>query len=415
MSAARRWPWALAFVLCLHLLTLPLTWIVTDQSEMILMARQLLANGTFTLAPDGKAPVPEAPWIPHHAGEPVRSRLFPGTSLVLVPLLALDELLGLQQPPHFGRIVHLQGFLCVALTLGLLGAAAARLGAGAAGIALAVAVVGTSWPVWLISRHGGAEPVVGLLLAVFVAARSTAARGLALACLPWTHPSGFVLAPLLAAAAWLDAADRPRGLFFLAAAGLSCASVLLFWNRLYHGHWLTGGYAQVGGDRFFGATSVANGLSIMALDCARELPVLLLLAGLCARATRAGGRRWWWPALVVLATLLLLFATYYEHDTTRRIAVAWPLFVIPIALAWPALGWNATAARLLVLASTASGVYWFLAVAGSYYQSAGGFLPGAVWSEAYIRDGWSVAWMAPLLALLLALARSGRRCFELLG
>ena len=131
---------------------------------------------------------------------------------------------GLAKPPHFGRVVQLQGLLCVLATLALLGRAAARLGAGDAGIALAVVLVGTCWPIWLVSRHGGAEPDVMLLIAGFATVEAPALRIATLVALPWIHPTGFVLAPILAAASCWGEPDRSRGLRFLAAKTLAFAA-----------------------------------------------------------------------------------------------------------------------------------------------------------------------------------------------
>lgn len=421
--ASRRWPSALAFVASLHLLTLPLTWIVTDQSEMIVMSKRLLRTGSLTLAADGARPVPEAPWIPHRAGRPVRSRLFPGTSVVLLPLVALDAALGLDGPPHLGRLAHLQGFACMIATLALLGGAAARLGASDAGIVVAIGVLGTTWPVWMISRNGGAEPVVALLLMAFVATRllqgAGAVRGpllgaqaALLATLPWVHPTGAVLALALAAAGWLPGVEpRRRTLALGASAAFGCAGVLL-WNVAYHGHWLIGGYAQVGGERFFGATAALTGLAVMARDGLLQAPIAIALVALVARAHGRAAWPWLREPLIVTLSLLALFATYYEHDTPRRLSVAWPLLGVPIALGWRGLRWPDAAGRLAIAASLAVGLYWFEAAMGSYYETAGGVpLPGVFWAELAVAHGWSVIWMLPVALLLGALVWSFHRSF----
>src|SRR6185436_1736568 len=117
------WLWALALVASLHLLTTAGAWYVTDHAEYLFVARRLLEHGTFDLASPGVRRVEMLPWLVQGRGDTLRTRLLPGTPLTLVPLLAADRALGLEDPRQFGRLVHLQGHLFVLAGLFLVGRA----------------------------------------------------------------------------------------------------------------------------------------------------------------------------------------------------------------------------------------------------------------------------------------------------
>jgi hypothetical protein len=193
------WRWAALLIVSIQLLTLAGTWYIVDHHEVLYMARRLLHQGTFTLWRPGEPPAPFNRWDPDG---PTRSRFLPTTSLTVVPLLALDEALGWDDPRHFGRLVHLQGELFVLATLLLLAAALRRDGASPRAVALAVVVTGLSGPLWLISRRAGPEPILALLVCAFVAAgtrrgaEAGGGRGVqaaVCAALPWVHATGPVM------------------------------------------------------------------------------------------------------------------------------------------------------------------------------------------------------------------------------
>jgi hypothetical protein len=411
------WRSALVALVALYLLTLPLTWLVTDQAEMLLSARRLLERGTLTLADDGTRVVSDAPWAPRRPGEPVRSRLHPGTAVVLAPLLLLDKATGLEDRANLGTLVHLQGVLFVTATLALLAAALERLGASAASTALALLLVGASWPVWQMARNGGAEPVLALLLAIWVTATACArrqgqqwqllwARALVLVLLPWVHPTGAVLAVALSAATLLRGGAPARSAaVLLGAATLGCLSLALLWNLGYHGHLVAGGYTLVGGERFFGATQPLLGLQRMLADLLRMAPLPLLLLALAAMQSRGSSLRELREPLLMAAALLALFASYYQQDTARRFSAVLLTLVLPVGLAAERLPWRFPARQLTVAVALGVGAAWFMHEAGHYYQGPDGlFYPSVWWVKLAIDHGVSAAWVVPLLLLLGLLA-----------
>jgi len=247
------WGWALLFVAAVHLLTAAGTWLDGDHAEMLLMSRRLITQGTFTLAPAGERAA-ELPWRPASSDQPLRARFHPGTAVAVAPLLLIDRAFGWDAPPDLGRVVHLGGHLYVLGALALVAMALRRHGASPCAAAAAVLLLGTAWPLWQVARHAGAEPVVGFLIALDlwgVAARSATTQLAALVLLPWAHPTGFVLAPILALGSLVEdetdwsAAWRQSGAALLAAT-VSVVSVLVVWNHLYHGNWWGGGSPCVG-------------------------------------------------------------------------------------------------------------------------------------------------------------------------
>jgi hypothetical protein len=409
------WHPALAVVVLLYALTLPLTWLFTDQAEMLLSARRLVEQATLTLADDGSRPVEAAPWAPRRAGEPVRSRLHPGTPIVLAPLLLLDKALGLDDPANLGTLAHLQGLVFTSAAFAVAGAALAGLGVGAASIAMALLLAGCSWPAWQMARNGGSEPILALLLAAHVAAGALAnharepwhliaPRVLALVLLPWVHPTGAVLAVALALAALPPRGTRRVGAALLGAAAAGCLSVALVWNLGFHGSLVAGGYTLVGGERFFGATNPALGLLRMLRAFALLAPFPLALLVLAVRRMPDLRRAELRDPLVMLGALLLLFASYYQHDTARRFSIVLPSLVLPMALAADEVRWRFPARHVIVGLGLVVGSAWFVREAGHYYPGPDGlFYPSVVWVKLAIDRGLSAAWGLPVACLVAAL------------
>lgn len=422
-AGAGRPVFAVAFAACLYLLTLPGTWLGTDQGEMVLTAHRLVERGTLTLADDGRLPVPDAPWAAHRAGEPVRSRLHPVTPVLLAPLVLLDRALGFRDPLRDGRLVYLQGLGCVVATLGLLGFFLRSMGVPESDASLTILFIGTSFPLWTASRAGGAEPILALALIGYAGASEVAFQletprrflALRLACLvllPWIHPTGFVLAPVLAGAELLRRGPRHATALVVSAGLLASLGFGLLWNYGYHGQLLAGGYGQAGGWRFFN-TNPLYGAWTLVRDLLRDAPFALALPVLAA--IRGGGGRartaCWLPA-IAFAAIVVLFASLYDREAWRRFAPVVPLLGLPLGLGWSQLGWPLERTGLVAFASIAWGIQRLLAITGAYYPGPDGlFYPAIVWVKLALDEGWSASWALPVAALGFALAGLWRRVF----
>lgn len=415
MSAGRdasgTWGWALVLIAALHLLTAAGSWLDGDHAEMLLMARRLVVQGTFTLAPAGEAAA-ELPWRPPRADQSMRARFHPGTAVAVAPLLLVDRALGWDAPPDLGRVVHFGGHLYVLGALGLVAAALRRHGASACAASAAVLLLGTAWPVWQVARHGGAEPVVGFLIALHlwgVAAGSRAASIGALVLLPWTHPTGFVLAPILALgrlaggapaelAAWRETVAA------LAAAIASVASVLVVWNHLYHGNWWGGGYAAAVPSGLLTRPPASVWLQDYASQCALFVPLLVTL-GTAALGTGRDGRRLLALPLGLLLGVSFLFSLYSPtlgQDPVRRLAPVWLAWGFVVGRVWDRLELrDATAWGLLTL-SLAIGLYWFLLRESTFGSPGGVSYPLLWWLERAMKGDAAWGWLGYPLTLGLA-------------
>jgi len=406
------WPAALLLVGCLHLLTTPGAWLVSDHAEMLFMARRLATAGTLTLAPAGE-PLPTLPWVRTQPGVPTRSRLFPGTAVAFAPVVALDRLLGWDDPALFGPLSRLGNHALVLGALALLGASVRRRGASPRAAAMTVVLVGTAWPTWQISRHAGAEPVLAFLVAAFLwtdAATWTRLRTAALVALPWIHPTGCLLAPALAlfavdGAAWHAGparrdARRVVGVSLLASVA-SALAVLLVWNQLYHGHFWAGGYA---GSKGFFANSPSWLVRYFVSDSLllAPLPILLALVGAAAGGPR--GLRLLWLPLLLLALhlgLFAIFSTAEGQEPARRLASVWFVWGWALGRTWDRLGFGRFATGGLLVMSVLLGFYWFEMREWNYYAAPdGGYYPLVLWVTRALgrQPAWTWAWPVALLA-----------------
>lgn len=409
----------MGLVLCLHLLTTQGTWNVSDQAEMIFTARRLLTAGSFDFAPAGQG-VPGMRWLQVQPGQPLRPRLFPGTPIALLPFVALDHALGLDRTEDLGFFVHIAAHLFLAGALLLLGRTLRREGASDRAAIAAILITGTLWPLWQISRRGGAEPLLALLLAGFLAAASAGRflpRAAIAAALPWCHPTGSILAPLLALSDVVmpgffekDAAGaRPRvrqALILLGCAASGTLGGLVIWNGLYHGNLWGGGYALYGASRALmklDPVEVATYYMKMSLLFA---PALLLLAvGGALQAGPAGLRVLALPA-ALLASFLVVFSLYTTPtavEPARRLSVVWLAFGFALGRTFDRLALSGTAGLGLVAVSMLNGVYWYRLTDADYYPwHDGGWEPLVLWITLALQGRpfwWSAVPMAVLSAL----------------
>jgi hypothetical protein len=422
------WSWSLVLVGCVHLLVTPGSWIVSDHAEELFMARRLITHGTLTLAGAGE-PLPELPWWTPDPAAASRSRLFPGTALALLPLLAIDRALGWDRPREFGRLTHLGGHLYVWGALALLGLAVTGAGASPRAAAVMTVLVGTAWPTLQIGRHSGAEPVMAFLLAVFLWGRvSGRRRARAAACLllPWINPTGCLLSLGLAAAALADAfagrreaAERRRAKAdagrLAAIATAAVASVLLVWNQLYHGHWWGGGYATQGATNALLARSPVEAVAFFVSESLLFVPVLIMLAVVGGVAAGREGLRWLALAGWLLALHLALFAVFtgLGQDPARRLSVVWFAWGFVVGITWDRLGLKGRLPHGLMAIGLLLGLYWFELREWNYYPAGdGGYYPLVIWVTLALREGPTPRLILPVLALsglgLLALQRSWR-------
>jgi hypothetical protein len=232
---------------------------------------------------------------------------------------------GWRDPATF-RFVHLQGHFFVGLGLILVGRGIARLTGNPATTALSILLLGLNWPVWMIARRLGPEPVLFALLAVF-ATGGVRAKLASQALLPWVHASG----PLLGLGALLAVAVEQRSVtsrgFRGAALGwaLGLVSVALLWNLPVHGHLLLGGYGDYAGDRFFTLRNPLVGVfSVLGPVVAWTLPLWYV-------AIRAG-RRGALETLAMWLPMVAFLSVFSNPEPERRLAPllaawAWSLMV----------------------------------------------------------------------------------------
>lgn len=408
------------FVACCYLSTAHSRWLLGDHAEMIVMAHRLVSAGTLTLAPDGQR-VPELTWRPA-----TRARFFPGTAVALAPLALVDHLAGFYAAPQLGRLVHLGGLAYTLLGLALVGLAVRRAGGTEAGAAMAVLILGTSWPLWQIARNGGAEPVLVTLIGLFLwgsVTHSTAARVWACLLLPWTHPTGTLLALALVLAQpgdWSKAGasigsrwlERTR-LIQLGAILVAALSVALLWNLGYHGHLGSGGYASAQVERMwftrpFGRELVEHYLS----QCLLMVPLLLMLA---VAGALVQGRRLARAGLLALAPLLTvavffsIFTPTVGQDPERRLSMTWLGFALVLGLGWERLALGRALTWLLIGLNLALALYWFRLREFTHYsdpRGTGALIPDTAWLTWWAegRPAWLWGGYLAVLALLLVVA-----------
>jgi hypothetical protein len=386
----------LVVVAALHLLTTAGAWEVTDHGEQLLVAQRLLTKGTLHLWDPGDPPLHRPRELLRDPTRPVLSRFAPVPSLTFLPLLWLDGMVGWAGGPQFGHLVHLQGHLMVLLGLLLLGHALLRNGVSVPGTAMAVVLVGLAWPTWSIARRVGPEPVLFFLVAAFVASQlrqapsSPLVQAAVCAVLPWVHATGPMMAFALALATALDAVWRgrsPRGVATVAGGALlGIASYLFFWNHLYEGDWLQGGYgayavkALVRRDPLPGLWSCVEGLILGA-------PVLLGVAFFArSRPDRTGLRTTaltlslLLPLLMALTLLFVFNLPLSRPESTRRLACLLPAWGAVVGEAWDALAVSPVVAQALVGLSVVPGAIFLPDESNLYFTSHGVFFfPWILW------------------------------------
>ena len=311
------WLNALALVLALHLLTTAGTWWITDHGETLASAHQFLWAGRLDLRDLGPG------WETWDritaARRSTASRFPPLTSLSLVPFLLVDHALGWRTPEAL-RFVHLQGHFFVGLSLLLAGRFIARTSGRASTAALAVMLLGLNWPVWMIARRLGPEPILLALLTAFVTGGKRS-RLVSMLLLPWVHASGPLLA--LGALCWLAMEERGTqdASFRLAALGFVAGSlsVAFLWNLPVHGHVLLGGYSSFQNDPFFSLRNPIVGALGMVLPM---IAWNVSLAGLTIR----GGTRALTQTIALFLPVIVFFGLFSSPEPERRLA--------PLILPW---------------------------------------------------------------------------------
>ena len=323
------WAWPVLLVTCLHLLTTSGAWWITDHGEILVAADHFIATGRLDLNDLG----PQwADWTRIvEARDNASTRFQPLSILLLTPFLVLDRAFGWGDPASF-RFVHLQGHLFVALGLVLAGRGMARLTGSAPLTALSILLLGLNWPVWMIARRLGPEPVLFAVLAAF-ATGGVRSKFSGQILLPWVHASG----PLLGLGALLALAVEQRSVTSRAVRGaalgwvLGLASVALLWNLPVHGHLLLGGYGGYASDPFFTLRNPLVGV-VAVLG-----PVVAWTLPLWYAAVRSGRRGYletlalWFPAVAFLAV-------FSNPEPERRLALllgAWAMVLMSRAAPMP--------------------------------------------------------------------------------
>jgi hypothetical protein len=423
----RRWLLALVVAGSVHLLTTSGNWAILDHGEILYTARHLLHHGTFDLAPAGVPRLKFMPTVAARPGYPVRSRFLPIPTLTLVPLLFVDERLGWADDRAFGHVVHLQGHAFVLAGLALLGLAVRRRGGGDSAAAAAVLLGGLAWPVWLVSRRVGPEPVLIFLVCAYMLGEATPStrgsrilRTAVCLLLPWTHATGPQLSVALILASSLrivsQGGPRPgrwRELAPMAAATLvGTATMVYFWNYRLFGNWSRGGYAITDPAQSFGVHGILPGVFEHVTALALLMPVTLPLAfvGLW-RAGRGAAAAFWPAAVTVTAVLILMFATFYSPEPPRRLAVACPAWAGIVGSTWDRLRLRTPWGQAAIALQGLCGFAWFIQADGGW----GGPGPGGLnlpqyvlWAD-LLRAGqpWWTFMVAPVALLIILILASG--------
>jgi len=339
------WVWPVLLVTALHLLTTSGAWWITDHGEILAAADHFLDTGHLDLNDLG--PRWENWTRIVQARGTASTRFQPLSILLLTPFLLLDRIFGWGDPASF-RFVHLQGHVFVTLGLILAGRGIAR-ATGCAAATLSVLLLGLNWPVWMIARRLGPEPVLFALLAAF-ATGGPRRKFCCLLLLPWVHASG----PLLGLGVLLALAMEQRSVTDRAVriAGLGwvmgLASITFLWNLPVHGRLILGGYSAYAGDPFFIVRNpLAGALAVLA-------PMVMWTLPLWCLAIR-GGRRGALETIALWFPPVAFLAIFSNSEPERRLApllAAWTIAVMSRAA--PPI----KADRVLVLAalSFASGV-----------------------------------------------------------
>ncbi len=342
------WVWPVLLVTALHLLTTSGAWWITDHGEILAAADHLLTTGRLDLNELG----PQwADWTRIvEARHNAATRFPPLSILLLTPFLVLDRIFGWRDPASF-RFVHLQGHFFVCVGLVLAGRGMARLTGSAPMTALSILLLGLNWPVWMIARRLGPEPVLFAILAGF----ATGGRWRRFSCqmlLPWVHASG----PLLGLGALLALAVEQRSVTSRAvrSAGLGWVlglmSIAFLWNLPVHGHLLLGGYQDYAGDPFFALRNpLVGALAVLVPMVAWTLPLWYL-------AVRAG-RQGMLDTLALWLPAVAFLAVFSNPEPERRLApllAAWTIGVMTRAA--PIRADRAIALAALSLASGVIGL-----------------------------------------------------------
>jgi hypothetical protein len=432
LTAAILWP--LGLVAAVHLLTTPGQWLFTDQKEYILVAERLVLKGSLHLAEPGEPPRKDLPWVASpRQDEPLRSRLLPLTSFALGPFVLADRALGSKHPTADRPFVHLQGHAFVLAALAVMALALADRGASASAIAAAVVLTGLAWPLWMVSRRGGAESVYVFLVALFVLGharwstdpgrpRGRALMAVACGLLPWGNPAGAVLgAALLAGAlgeAWWTGRDW-RGVAIPAITwAASSAALVLVWNHWYHGHWWLGGYAtHLAAERTVVDTAaLSRGVLLHLKAIAVEAGPLIAVAALGAFAGDRRDRAFLLIPVFLAAAMFVLFAAFPDPEPTRRFAPVWPAWGVAAGSTFARLRWGIEARQAALALAAVVGFHGFWITEGRYHAGPGGlFYPSVKWVRMWIDSAPAWQYALPCFALVALIIAAARQTSRLLA
>lgn len=336
------WVWPIVLVTALHLLSTSGTWWITDHGEILAVADRFLSSGRLDLQDLGAG---YAEWTRIvTARGTAETRFLPLSILILTPLLVLDHLAGWHDPASF-RFVYLQGHLCIGLGLVAIGRSLAR-NVSSQLTALGIVVLGLNWPVWMIARRLGPEPVLFLLLSV-LATSGARAQIAVLLILPWVHATGPLLG--LGAVLWLGTRARSGGSWRNAALAWAggVLSLALFWNLPVHGSLFLGGYGRYSSDPFFTLRNpLIGGGSLILVMCCWTLPLWYLLV--------RQGRRSLLPTLALWLPLVGFLGLFSTPEPERRLAPLLAPWLITLLA--PRFSLPRSQALVLALLSLLSGI-----------------------------------------------------------
>lgn len=302
------WHSACVLVAATYLGTMAGTWTVTDHREVVAVAHNMLTRGTYEL--DYGADSLTNWQYASRDREARETRFLPLSILSLVPFMAIDQALGWGTPGQF-RVTYLQGIVFALLALLLAGRYVLSTTGSVALASLAVIMAGLNWPVWMVARKIGPEPILGCLVMFFVAETRRSRQWIPLLLLPWVHASG----SLLGLGCVLQQAHRSKSRdATIAGAWLLGVLSVLSWNVVTYDHVL-GGYGAFTSDPFFFPRNPFAGVAQYLLAVALWLlPTLLLLA------YATGTRALVWECSLLAAPTLVFFGFFSSPEPERRLA-----------------------------------------------------------------------------------------------
>ncbi len=273
-----------------------------------------------------------------------RTRFLPLSILLLTPFLALDHLRGLARSRLCSDSSTCRDTSSWASVSFSPAASWPDVSGRPSTAALSVLLLGLNWPVWMIARRMGPEPVLFALMTWF-AVGGPRSRFVCLLLLPWVHASGLLLG--LGGLLWLIVEERS-----ISARGvrIACSRLGSWADRAwpcsgicrFTGTSILGGYNEYASDGFFALRNPLAGALALFLSIAWWTLPLWYVALLEGGHAAARGLALWLPALA-------FFGLFSHPEPARRLAPllgAWVVVLMARPPAFPRLARRGTGPAL---------------------------------------------------------------------